>query len=82
MTNIFNDRLYAKEVKYEQEVMDKIVVYAEGSDKAAALMQANEGSIKSDVMADALVTGSMDGYSKEWNINGEKVTLGVKKNAE
>ncbi len=64
------------------EVMDKIVVYAEGSDKAAALMQANEGSIKSDVMADALVTGSMDGYSKEWNINGEKVTLGVKKNAE
>ena len=32
-------------------------------------------------MADALVTGSVDGYSKEWNINGEKVTLGVKKNA-
>ena len=63
------------------EVMDKITVYAEGSDKATGLMNANADSIKSDVMADALVTGSVDGYSKEWNINGEKVTLGVKKNA-
>ena len=60
------------------EVMDKITVYAEGSDKATGLMNANADSIKSDVMADALVTGSVDGYSKEWNINGEKVTLGVK----
>ena len=63
------------------EVMDKITVYAEGSNKATGLMNANADSIKSDVMADALVTGSVDGYSKEWNINGEKVTLGVKKNA-
>ena len=63
------------------EVMDKITVYAKGSDKATGLMNANADSIKSDVMADALVTGSVDGYSKEWNINGEKVTLGVKKNA-
>ena len=61
------------------EVMDKITVYAEGSDKATGLMNANADSIKSDVMADALVTGSVDGYSKEWNINGEKVTLTVKK---
>ncbi len=61
------------------EVMDKITVYAEGSDKATGLMNANADNI-GDVMADALVTGSVDGYSKEWNINGEKVTLGVKKN--
>ena len=40
------------------EVMDKITVYAEGSDKATGLMNANADSIKSDVMADALVTGS------------------------
>ena len=31
-------------------------------------------------MATEIVTGSVDGYTKEWNINGEKVTLGVKKN--
>ena len=63
------------------EVMDKITVYAEGSDKVQSVIAANADSIKVDVMATDMVTGSVDGYSKEWNINGEKVTLGVKKNA-
>lgn len=62
------------------EVMDKITVYADGNDKAAAIMTANAEDIKTDVMADDIETGSLDGYTKEWNINGEKVTLGVKKN--
>jgi isoleucyl-tRNA synthetase len=31
-------------------------------------------------MATDVLTGQMDGVSKEWDINGEKVTLGVKKN--
>ncbi len=62
------------------EVMDKITVYVSGSDKAAGIMTANADEIKTDVMADDLVTGETDGFSKEWNINGEKVTLGVKKN--
>ena len=62
------------------EVMDKITVYVSGSDKAADIMTANADEIKTDVMADDLVTGETDGFSKEWNINGEKVTLGVKKN--
>jgi DNA-binding response OmpR family regulator len=26
-----------------------------------------------------VVTGSMDGISKEWNLNGEDVTIGVKR---
>ena len=30
-------------------------------------------------VADEIIIGQMDGYTKEWNINGEKVTLGVKK---
>ena len=63
------------------EVMDKITVYAEGNDKVQSVIAANADSIKVDVMATDMVTGSVDGYSKEWNINGEKVTLGVKKNA-
>ncbi len=62
------------------EVMDKITVYVSGSDKAADIMTANADEIKTDVMAEGIVTGETDGFSKEWNINGEKVTLGVKKN--
>jgi isoleucyl-tRNA synthetase len=62
------------------EVMDKITVYADGNDKVAAILAANADSIKVDVMADDIVTGALEGYTKEWNINNEKVSLGVKKN--
>ena len=31
------------------------------------------------VFADEVVTGAMDGISKEWNLNGEDVTIGVKR---
>ena len=62
------------------EVTDRISVYEEGNDKIADLMKAHEADIKSDVLADAVYVGQMDGYTKEWNINGETVTLGVKKN--
>ena len=30
-------------------------------------------------LADEIIIGQMDGYTKEWNINGETVTLGVVK---
>ena len=33
-----------------------------------------------DVLATDIVTGSVDGYEKEWNINGEDVVMAVKKN--
>ena len=62
------------------EVMDKITVYADGSQKAKDIISSNADAIIGDVMATEIITGSVDGYSKEWNINGEKVTLGVKKN--
>jgi isoleucyl-tRNA synthetase len=32
-----------------------------------------------EVMADDIAIGSADGYTKEWDINGEHVTLGVKR---
>ena len=35
--------------------------------------------LKKEVLADDIILGSVDGYTKEWNINGENVTLGVKK---
>ena len=61
------------------EVMDKIVVYAHGNDKIQEVMKAHEDEIKSEVLADEMVLGQTDGYVKEWNINKEDVTMGVKK---
>ncbi len=61
------------------EVMDKITVYLSGNDKLAEYLEQNKGFLLKEVMADDAVIGSVDGYTKDWDINGEKVTLGVKK---
>ena len=61
------------------EVMDKIKVYAHGNDRIQDVMKAHEDEIKSEVLADEMVLGETDGYVKEWNINKEAVTMGVKK---
>ena len=44
-------------------------------------MTGHAEEVKGYVLADDIVTGSVDGYIKEWSINGHKVTLGVKVNA-
>ena len=61
------------------EVMDKIRVSAKNNEKIAELIRANEAEIRSEVLADEVVLGETSGYEKEWNINKEKVTLGVAK---
>jgi len=61
------------------EVMDKIVVYVKDNDKIQDIVKKNEDVIKSDVLGESIVMSEVSGYSKEWNINGEKVTLGVEK---
>ena len=61
------------------EVMDRIRVYAEGSGKIADVLERCGSRICSDVLADEIVTGDIKGYRKDWNINGESVTLGVEK---
>ena len=61
------------------EVMDKICVYVQDNDKIQDIMKAHEEEIQGEVLAEQLVFGETDGYVKEWNINKEKVTLGVKK---
>jgi len=61
------------------EVMDHILVSQTGNDKIKAIMERNTEEIKSEVMADAMVLGNVKGYTKEWNLNGEDVTLGVEK---
>ena len=62
------------------QITDHIIVYAEGSEEIAGLLKRNTEAVKEYVLADDVVTGSVDGYTKEWNINGHKVTLGVKVN--
>ena len=61
------------------EVMDHIGVYQSGNDKIAELIKNNADEIKSEVMADYIHLGEMKGFTKEWNINGETVMLGVEK---
>ena len=74
-----NSKSQTKRKEAGFEVMDKIVVYAHGNDKIQDVMKAHEDEIKSEVLADEMVLGETDGYVKEWNINKEAVTMGVKK---
>ena len=61
------------------EVMDHIRVFQDENDKIADLLKVHGDEIKGEVMADSISLGQMGGYAKEWNINGEKVMLGVEK---
>ena len=61
------------------EVMDKIRVYAKDHDKIVDIMKNHGDEIKSEVLAEDIVTGETKGYEKEWNINSEKVTMAVER---
>ena len=61
------------------QVMDRIVVYAKGNEKIEKILSAHKEEIESAVLANDIVLGSTSGYEKEWNINGEKVTMAVEK---
>ena len=39
----------------------------------------NEAKIAGDVLADSIVFGEAFEISKEWNLNGQKVTIGVRR---
>ena len=61
------------------EVMDHICVYLEGNEKLQNVVENNKDVLMSKVLADEIVYSEAKGFVKEWNINGEKVTLGVEK---
>ena len=61
------------------EVMDNINIYVSGNDKIAAIIDRNAEEIREDVLALEIKNGESCDNSKEWNINGEKVSLGVEK---
>ena len=61
------------------EVMDKIRVYVKDNEKIDQILKKYEKDILGDVMADEILYDQASGYVKDWNINGEAVTLGVEK---
>ena len=61
------------------EVMDQIKVFYQGAAKVGHIFAENCDTIKKEVLATEITAGDQGEYNKEWNINGEKVTLGVSK---
>ena len=61
------------------EVMNHIRVFVNGNEKIAEIFAEHGEEIRSEVLADEILPGQTGGYAKEWNINGEKVMLGVEK---
>ena len=63
------------------EVMDRISVGYSGNDRIKEIFEKNSDIISGETLADSITEGDIpEGYKKEWNINGEKVSLSVKKN--
>ena len=61
------------------EVTDHIILSQSDNDKLAEIIKANVDQVKSETLADDIVFGSVSGYNKHWNLNGESVLLGVEK---
>ena len=61
------------------EVTDKIRVYVKDNKTIQNIMETHAGEIRSEVLAEEIVSDQLCGYEKEWNINSQKVTLAVEK---
>lgn len=61
------------------EVVDHIVLSQSGNDRIAEIINKNEAVIKNDTLADEIVYNNVEGYTKDWNLNGEHTSLGVSK---
>ena len=61
------------------EVMDKIEITYEGTEKAETIFAANTDTIGDETLALKVTKAAPAGYVKEWKINGEDVTLGVER---
>lgn len=60
-------------------VTDHISVKISGSEKVVGIALMKKEDIAGDTLADSLTSDTPDGYVKDWDINGEKVAIGVKK---
>jgi isoleucine--tRNA ligase len=61
------------------EVVDHIVLSQSGNERIAEIIKKNEAVIKNDTLADEIVYINVEGYTKDWNLNGENTSLGVSK---
>ena len=61
------------------QVTDKITVSCKGNEKIEKILNDNKEEIQSEVLAAGVTLGNVTGYVKDWNINGEDVTLGVER---
>ncbi len=59
------------------EVQNHIRVYYGDNEKISAIFERNRALIGEEVLADEVLASKGEGYSKEWNINGEKVLFVV-----
>ena len=60
-------------------VTDHISVTVNGSEKVVDIALSKKADIAGDTLADGIAVAEPKGYTKEWYINGEKVTIGVEK---
>jgi isoleucyl-tRNA synthetase len=60
------------------EVMDRIRVAFSGNEAILARANRNAAEICDETLADSVSEGTLK-FAKEWNINGEVVTLSVEK---
>ena len=72
-----------KEADYE--VMDHIEVAVDKNEKIAGIIAKNQAMIAGKVLADRMTAGTVESSAegewsiKEWNVNGEEVTIGIRK---
>ena len=61
------------------EVTDRIRVYYEAEGNAAKVLENHKAAIAKIVLADSVECGKADGYSKDWDIVGDRASLTVVK---
>jgi len=62
------------------EVQDHILFNVTGNEKIETIVEKNKETIVGEVLSDGYDNNLVDGFTKEWNVNGETVTMTVKKN--
>ena len=60
-------------------VTDRINLYFVTGSMVAVVIKNNQNHIAKVVLADSINEGKLNGYQKDWDINGEQVTLAVEK---
>ena len=60
-------------------VTDNIKVYITGNDKVAEIAANNRDEIKKNTLAVSIENTAGEGYTKQWDVNGEEVTFTVAK---